>query len=203
MTTPEFYFTLDKPGIAEFKDRGSKFIAYAYPLLDLADFKMKLAALKKEHPKAVHHCFAYRLGTNENVFRVSDDGEPSGTAGKPILGQLDSKQLTNTLVVVVRYFGGTLLGVPGLINAYKTAASLAIQTAPIVQRTIEMNYDLQFDYTSLNDVMMIIKQSNCTVVLQEAQLFYHMVIGIPATKVSEVLHRLSDLRNVEVIKQKN
>jgi uncharacterized YigZ family protein len=115
---PDYYTTIDRPGVAEFKDRGSQFIAYAYPLADLADFKEKLAVLKKEHPKAVHHCFAYRLGLDGTQYRVSDDGEPSGTAGRPILGQIDSKQLTNILIVVVRYFGGTLLGVPGLIQAY-------------------------------------------------------------------------------------
>jgi putative IMPACT (imprinted ancient) family translation regulator len=105
-----FFNTIDKPSSAEFKDRGSKFIAYAFPISSVEDFKLKLNDIKKEHPKATHHCFAYRLGTDGNNFRVSDDGEPSGSAGRPILGQIDSKQLTNTLVIVVRYFGGTLLG---------------------------------------------------------------------------------------------
>ena len=114
------YYTIEKPSVAEFKDRGSKFIAYAFPITDVIEFKEKLSALKKEHPKAVHHCFAYRMGLDGINFRVSDDGEPSGTAGRPILGQIDSKQITNVLIVVVRYFGGTLLGVPGLINAYKS-----------------------------------------------------------------------------------
>ncbi|KAI9435670.1 ribosomal protein S5 domain 2-type protein, partial [Russula earlei] len=112
---------------AEFKDRGSRFIAYAYPIQSADDCKRYLQELKKEHPKAVHHCFAYRLGLDGNSFRVSDDGEPSGTAGKPIMGQIDSKQLANVLIVVVRYFGGTLLGVPGLINAYRSAAAMALQ----------------------------------------------------------------------------
>ena len=125
------YYTIEKPSMAEFKDRGSKFIAYAFPIADAGEFKEKLAALKKEHPKAVHHCFAYRLGLDGTNFRVSDDGEPSGTAGRPILGQIDSKQLTNVLIIVVRYFGGTLLGVPGLINAYKTAAALALELPPL------------------------------------------------------------------------
>lgn len=200
MSVPEFYFTIDKPAIAEFKDRGSRFIAYAYPLNEVADFKEQLQILKKDHHKAVHHCFAYRIGLDGNNFRVSDDGEPSGSAGKPILGQIDSKQLTNTLVIVVRYFGGTLLGVPGLINAYKTAASLALQSAPIVQKTVEINYDLHFDYTALNDVMMVVKQTNCTIIKHETQLFCHMIIGIPATRLQEVVHRLNDLRNVEMKK---
>ena len=117
MTNDSSYHTIEKPSVAEFKDRGSKFIAYAYPIADANDFKEKLTAIKKEHPKATHHCFAYRLGLDGTIFRVSDDGEPSGTAGRPILGQIDSKQLTDSLIIVVRYFGGELLGVPGLINA--------------------------------------------------------------------------------------
>ena len=112
-TNPTFYNTIEKPSLAEFKEKGSKFLAYAYPIETVEDFKKHLQNLKKEHPKAVHHCFAYRIGTDGNTFRVSDAGEPSGTAGKPILGQIDSKAITNTAIIVVRYFGGTLLGVPG------------------------------------------------------------------------------------------
>jgi uncharacterized YigZ family protein len=123
MNELEFYKTINQPASAEFKDRGSKFIAFAFPVETPDDFKNHLQQLKKEHPKAVHHCFAYRIGTDGNNFRVSDDGEPSGTAGKPILGQIDSKEVTNVAVIVVRYFGGSLLGVPGLINAYKTVTS--------------------------------------------------------------------------------
>src|SRR5262245_49830331 len=132
----DFYNTIEKTSAAEFKDRGSKFIAYTFPIAN--DFKEKLALIKKEHPKATHHCFAYRLGLDSNNFRVSDDGEPSGSAGRPILGQIDSKQLTNVLVIVVRYFGGTLLGVPGLINAYKNSAALALQVTPVVRKPVEV-----------------------------------------------------------------
>ena len=149
------YLAIEKSAFAEFKDRGSKFIAFAFPMLTADDFKMQLQLLKKEHPKAVHHCFAYRIGLDGNNFRVSDDGEPSGSAGRPILGQIDSKLLTNTGVIVVRYFGGTLLGVPGLINAYKTATVMALQLVPIVEKAIEIIYELQFDYTRMNEVMMI------------------------------------------------
>src|SRR4051812_33732861 len=112
MENKEFYYTIERPATTELKERGSKFIAYAYPINSVDDFKNRLNELKKLHPKATHHCFAYRIGTDGNNFRVSDAGEPSGTAGKPILGQIDSRQLTNILVAVVRYFGGTLLGVP-------------------------------------------------------------------------------------------
>ncbi|MDI3321820.1 IMPACT family protein [Pinibacter soli] len=200
MSDQEFYYTIDKTAVAEYKDKGSKFIAYAFPIKDADDFKARLAELKKEHPKASHHCFAYRLGLDGNNFRVSDDGEPSGTAGKPILGQIDSKQLVNTLVVVVRYFGGTLLGVPGLINAYKMAASLVLQVLPLSQRPVEVSYKVDFDYTCMNDVMMIVKQTGCTIIKQEIQLFSHLIIGIPKTRLQEVVYKLEELRNVEVKK---
>jgi uncharacterized YigZ family protein len=195
----DFYYTIEKPSIAEFKDRGSKFIGYAFPIQAAEDFKSRLQELKKEHPKATHHCFAYRLGLDGNAFRVSDDGEPSGTAGKPILGQIDSKSLTNVVVFVVRYFGGTMLGVPGLINAYKTATALALQLTPIVQKAVEIKYTLRFDYTQMNPVMMIVKQSNCTILSQELQLFCEMKVGIPRNKLQEVLDKLHDIQGVEVL----
>jgi len=195
-----FYFTIDKTSVAEFKDRGSKFIAYAYPLSTTEEFKQYLQSLKKEHPKAVHHCFAYRIGTDGNNFRVSDDGEPSGSAGRPILGQIDSKEMTNVAVIVVRYFGGTLLGVPGLINAYKTATALALQVVPIVQKQMEVIYQLQFDYTQMNDVMMVLKQMGCTILSQELQLFCIMKTGIPLSRQDEVLFKLNDIQGLHLDK---
>ena len=202
MQQKEFYNTIGQPSIAEFKDRGSRFIAYAFPIKDAEDFKATLQQLKKEHPKAVHHCFAYRLGLDGNNFRVSDDGEPSGTAGKPILGQIDSKELTNTLVVVVRYFGGTLLGVPGLINAYKSVTSMALQLTPLVAKAVEVNYMLQFDYTRMNEVMVLVKKYNCTVLEQETQLFCILKTGVPLNRLEEFLYKIGDLRNVEIQKIK-
>src|SRR3984957_21337896 len=133
----DIYYTIEKTATAEFKDRGSKFVGYACPVKTVVECKEKLNEIKKEHPKATHHCFAYRIGLDGNSFRVSDDGEPSGTAGRPILGQIDSKGLVNVLIVVVRYFGGTLLGVPGLINAYGSAPALALKMTPLVQRRVE------------------------------------------------------------------
>ena len=195
-----YYYSIDKTAVAEFKDRGSRFIAYAYPLKDAEDFKKILQGLKKEHPKAVHHCFAYRIGYDGNNFRVNDDGEPSGSAGKPILNAIDSKQLTNVLIIVVRYFGGTLLGVPGLINAYKSAAAMALQLVPFIQYPIEINYQLQFDYTMMNEVMMIVKQFNCTVIKQDYQLFNILEIGIPKARLQEALDKLKELHTVEVKK---
>lgn len=146
----------------------------------------------------MHHCFAYRIGNDGNNFRVSDDGEPAGTAGKPILAQLDSKGIINAAVIVVRYFGGTLLGVPGLINAYKSTTSLALQLTPIVQKQIEIIYSLEFDYTQMNLVMTIIKQFNCTILQQESQLFCLLKIGVPKNRETEVLYSLKELKDVEI-----
>ena len=150
---PFYYYTIEQPSMAEFKDRGSKFLAFAYPAKDIDTCKKLLAQLKKEYGKAVHYCLAYRLGVDGSTFRVSDNGEPAGSAGRPILGQIDSKGLTNVIVVVVRYFGGTLLGIPGLINAYKTATALALQLSPIIKKPIEIPYELNFDYHQMNEVM--------------------------------------------------
>jgi uncharacterized YigZ family protein len=194
----EHFTTIGKESFAEFKDRGSKFLAHAFPISSTEEFKTRLQELKKEHPKAAHHCFAYRLGIDGNSFRVNDDGEPSGTAGKPILGQIDSKQLTDVAVVVIRYFGGTLLGVPGLINAYKTATSLALQITPLVQKQVEKIYTVEFDYTRINEIMMLIKQYQCSIISQENQLFSVIRIGIPINRISEVVYKLGELEGVHV-----
>jgi uncharacterized YigZ family protein len=197
--TDEIYYTIEKTATAEFRDRGSRFIAYACPIRSVEDFKFKSSEIRKEHPKATHHCFAYRLGLDGNSFRVSDDGEPSGSAGRPILGQIDSKDLVNVLVVVVRYFGGTLLGVPGLINAYRSAAALALQTTPLIQKQVEQEFKVHFDYTQLNDVMIMIRQYNCRIVRQEIQLFCDMVLAVPRNRMADVKYKLQEMKNVEII----
>lgn len=194
----DFYFTIDSPGEAEFKDRGSKFLAFAFPLKNKDDFKIHLQRLKKEHPKAAHRCFAYRIGYDGKDFRVSDDGEPSGTAGKQILSQIDSKNLSDVLVIVTRYFGGTLLGVPGLINAYKTATILALQCTHIIQKSIEKNFLLHFNYTETNEVMRIIKQYNCKILKNEIQLFCKLETGIPVFRLTEVLYALGNIQHMEI-----
>jgi len=194
----DFYQTIEKESVAEFKDRGSRFIAYAFPISSADNFKKRLKGLKEEHPKAVHHCFAYRIGTDGNNFRSSDDGEPSGSAGRPILGQIDSKELTNTAIIVIRYFGGTLLGVPGLVNAYKTAASFALQVNPIVKKPVLINYRLQFDYTILNDVMRIIKKNDCIVLKQDLQLFCMIETSIPKTNIELCVLQLKNLKSMEL-----
>ena len=184
--------------MAEFKDRGSRFIAYAFPVLSADDFKKRLKEIKEEHPKAAHHCFAYRIGTDGNNFRSSDDGEPSGSAGRPILGQIDSKELSNIAIIVVRYFGGTLLGVPGLINAYKTSASFALQLNPTIKKPVLINYRLQFDYTILNEVMRIIKKNNCLILKQELQLFCIMETSIPKQNLELCILQLKNLKGMEL-----
>lgn len=198
----EVYFTIEKTATAEYKDRGSKFIAYAFPVKNTDDVKECLLVVKKEHPKATHHCFAYRLGTDGLQFRASDDGEPSGTAGKPILGQIDSKQLTDTIVIVVRYFGGTLLGAPGLINAYKMATALVLQLIPAVQKNVERKFQLSFDYTILNVVMNTIKQNNCSILSQELQLFCAVEIGVPLANKELCLLRLKEIYGLEIRESK-
>lgn len=193
-----YYRTIEKEGSAEFKDRGSRFLAFAFPIARVDEFKKRLKALKEEHHKAVHHCFAYRLGFDGNNFRSSDDGEPAGSAGKPILGQIDSKELTNLAVIVVRYFGGTLLGIPGLINAYKTSAALALQVAPIIQKPIEIIYNIAFDYTRMNDVMQIIKKYNCSIIKQDMQLFCTMELGIPQANLELVLIKFKEIQGLSI-----
>lgn len=196
----EFYSTIESKGIAEFKDRGSRFLAHAFPLTDVSSFKKIIQDLKKEHPKAVHHCFAYRIGITGDVFRASDDGEPSGTAGKPILGQIDSKELTDVLIIVVRYFGGTLLGVPGLINAYKTVSSLVLQTVPAVRRNVEVKYEIHFEYSDMNEVLKAVKQCNGIAFEQELQLFPFIKVRVPIISEQLLLAVVSNLPNVRMDK---
>ncbi|HMU25443.1 MAG TPA: YigZ family protein [Ferruginibacter sp.] len=184
--------------MAEYKDRGSTFLAYIFPCASTRVFKAKMQELKKEHPKAVHYCFAYKIGTDGNNFRSSDDGEPSGTAGKPILRQIESKKLTDTGIIVVRYFGGTLLGVPGLIQAYKTSSLLALQIVPIISKPILKFYQLQFGYPVLNEIMVIIKQLNAEIQTKETQLFCKLSVGVPLNKLEEFIMRIKNLANVEM-----
>jgi len=199
---PNYYQTIEQHASAAFSDRGSKFIALAFPVDSIDQFKTVLNTVKKEHPKASHHCFAYRIGAEGMTYRVTDAGEPAGTAGRPILGQIDSKGLTNTCVIVVRYFGGTLLGVPGLINAYKSAASMALQLTPLVRKSVEIAYEIQFDYTVTNDVLKALKRFNCSILRQEMQLFCLYDIGIPKIHENECHRMLEDVRGL-VLKKKS
>jgi len=192
------YNTIEQEGQASFKDRGSTFIGYSFPLDSVDDFKPIIQKLKKEHPKAAHFCFAYKIGKDGNKFRSSDDGEPSGSAGKPILRQIESKGLTDVVVVIVRYFGGSLLGVPGLIHAYKSTAAMALQVIPTIRKPLLFNIKLQFDYTNMNEISTIIKQYNCQIIHQENLMFSTYSIGVPVEIKEEVLFKFKQLRNVEI-----
>jgi len=161
------YLTLADPVTGEFRDRGSKFLAYAWHIRSEPEVQQHLESLRKLHPKARHYCYAYRLGLDKNNFRANDDGEPSGTAGKPMLGQIDSFGLTNVFVVVVRYFGGTLLGTSGLINAYRNATQDAFLKANIVEQLVEDVYQLTFGYDLMPDVMNAVKKMEVKVLRQD------------------------------------
>lgn len=167
MLFSDTYLTIEKSAEAIFKDKGSKFLAFAYPVENDQQIKEILNQLKKEHHTANHHCYAYRLGADQMNFRANDDGEPNNTAGKPILGQIQSNDLTNVLIVVVRYFGGTLLGVSGLINAYKNSAAEVIKTATIIEKQILFHYTIQFYFEHVNDVMKLLKQLDCKITSQQ------------------------------------
>lgn len=193
----EFFFTITKNSTATFKDKGSSFIAFAYPMSDEATFKILLQNIKRNHTKARHICFAYRLGTDGLVYRSFDDGEPSGSAGKPILNVIDAKSLTNTVIFVVRYFGGSLLGIPGLINAYKTAAQLSLQIIPIETIPIYKSYKLFLNYVNLNEVISVFKNNNCIIMEQRQNLFIEMDIKVPLSVLKLVQSRLSNLYDIE------
>ena len=201
MVTGDKYTTIAVPGFGDFRDRGSKFLAYSYPVSNQQEIKDKLQALKKEHPKANHHCVAWRLGTDGMQYRASDDGEPSGSAGKPMLGQIDSMGLTNVLVVVVRYFGGTLLGVPGLINAYKVATAMALDNLPRVEKWIEGMYEINFDYPAMGEVLYLLKQAEANIYQQDLQLFCVIKAGIPRPNIAACIKKLSEIRGVTVKQQ--
>ena len=157
MLFDDHYITIEEICFAELKDRGSKFIGIAYPIKEEKDVKEILQKIKKEHSQANHHCYGFRLGPDPSAFRFSDDREPSGSAGQPILGAIQSHQLSDVLVVVVRYFGGTLLGVPGLISAYRGAAQAALENAKTKERTINFKYEIEFPFEITNDVYQFLR----------------------------------------------
>ncbi|MCF6347237.1 MAG: YigZ family protein [Flavobacteriaceae bacterium] len=200
MLEKDTYKTVVKPsdGVI-FKDRGSKFLGYAYPLHREDQVKAFVDNLKKEHHKARHWCYAWQLGSDAIKFRVNDDGEPNNSAGQPIYGQILSKELTNVLVVVVRYFGGTKLGVGGLVNAYKTSAQLALEAAQIITRTIDIHFKLIFEYQYMNKVMRIIKEKNATIVAQKMELNCEYEVSIRKKEASAIKIAFEELRHVKVV----
>jgi len=192
------YHTIAGPSEGLNKEKGSKFLAFAYPVHNTDEVKQHLEALRKEYFDARHHCYAYILGPTKDVYRVNDDGEPSGTGGRPIHGQLLSADLTDTLIVVVRYFGGVLLGASGLANAYKTAARDAIEHAEIVEKTIDVRYRLQFEYVLMNDVMRIVKEFGLTPMNQDYNLDCRLELSVRQSQSVRLYDALAKLRAVTI-----
>ena len=197
MLFSDTYLTIETPQQITFKDKGSKFLAFAFPVENDKQVKDSLLQLKKEHPTANHHCYAYIIGADKANTRANDDGEPSYTAGKPILGQIQSHDLTNILIVVVRYFGGTLLGVSGLINAYKTSAAEVIKSSTIIEKQILLKYAIHFPFEQLNDVMKLLKQLDCKIHEQHFDTSCSLTISIRkanSESCEEKLKKITELK---------
>lgn len=190
------YLTIDSPAEGMYKDKGSKFLSFAHPVRTVEEVKIILAEKRKEFYDARHVCYAYMLGFERKTFRTNDDGEPSGTAGRPILGQINSSGLTDILIVVVRYFGGTLLGTSGLIQAYKSAAADAINRAPTVERIVEQMFESTFGYGQLNAVMRVIKDFGLTIVSQRQEADCTLTFRVRLSDIDAVTARFEKLGSV-------
>ena len=199
--TKDTYNTITSPSKEViFKDRGSKFYGYAFPVKTEVEIKEHIENLKKSHFNARHWCYAWQLGKEYNQYRANDDGEPSNSAGMPIYGQLQSFNLTNTLIVVVRYFGGTKLGVGGLIQAYKTAAQWALEESKIIEKTIDVHFKLLFDYPEMNVVMRIIKDKNLKIIHQKLELNCEYTLSIRLKDADRIFNVFDNTYKVEIKK---
>jgi uncharacterized YigZ family protein len=185
------YNTIKETSKGVYKEKGSRFLSFAYPIRDAEEVKPIIDLIRKEHHEARHHCFAYMLGKERTTWRVNDDGEPSGTAGRPILGQINSAELTNILIVVSRYFGGTLLGVSGLINAYRSAAADAISNSKIIECSLKDYYEICYPFISMNDVMKILKEDSIEQSGQIFELECKISINFRISLKDKILKRLS------------
>lgn len=192
------YKTIAGPAEGIYREKGSKFIALAFPVESEAQIKEKLAEIQKQYFDARHHCYSYILGPNKDAYRLNDNGEPSGTAGRPIHGQLLSKDLTNTLVIVVRYFGGIKLGVSGLINAYKTAAKDALDHATIIEKTVDETYKVSFDYSVMNSVMQLLKDPYVSILGQGYEDRYLISFKIRRREADRIVTALKKINTVKV-----
>jgi uncharacterized YigZ family protein len=181
-----------------FKEKNSKFFGYAFPIQNEEEVKLYLEQLKKQHFPARHWCYAYQLGTDKISYRANDDGEPNNSAGMPIYGQIQSFELTNVLVVVVRYFGGVKLGVGGLISAYKTSAQMALENAIIIEKTIDVHFQLFFEYKNMNKVMRIVKEKNLEIIHQEMTENCILTISTRKKNAEKVFDIFSNLFEVEI-----
>ena len=198
MLFEDTYKTIITKSESIFRDKASRFIAVAIPVSSESEAKGKLDELKKEYYDATHHCYAYRIGHDKSIFRSNDDGEPSGTAGKPIYNQILSKDLTNILIVVIRYFGGTKLGVPGLINAYKTSAKEALDNAEIITRTAKEIYELRFGYEIMNDVMKFIKDEKIEQIEHEYKDDCNVIVGIRKNNAGALIEKIKLIKGMSV-----
>lgn len=198
MLFDDTYRTIAGPAEGLFKDRGSRFLAFAFPVTTEDEIKIHLERLRKEHFGANHHCYAWRLGVDKQRFRANDDGEPSGTAGRPILGQLQSFDLTNVVVIVVRYFGGTLLGAGGLVQAYKQSAAEALNAATIIEKHITEVYALQFKYDAMNGVMKLLKEFDAEQRAQVFEIECSLEFSVRMRDADALCAALKKLENVEL-----
>ncbi len=199
MNAFDAYQSIGAPSQGLFKDNGSRFIAFAFPVETEDEVKEHVSALKKEYHDARHHCFAYRLGYKGDVWRAADDGEPAGSAGRPILGQIDSLGLSDILVVVVRYFGGIKLGIPGLIRAYKTSTADALQQASVIPKVAGKNWKVEFDYLSMNDVMKVLKDMNLTPSAQDFGEKCSLTVRVRLSEEENFKKRLDSFANLKEI----
>ncbi len=183
-----------------FKEKNSKFFGYAFPVLDEEQIKNYLEQVKKEHFSARHWCYAYQLGTEKISFRANDDGEPNNSAGMPIYGQIQSFEVTNILIVVVRYFGGVKLGVGGLISAYRTTAQMTLESAGIIEKTIDVSFKLTFDYKNMNKVMRIIKEKNLEIVSQKMEMNCEIILSTRKKNAENLFDIFSNLFEIEIVK---
>ncbi|MBT8264977.1 MAG: YigZ family protein [Bacteroidia bacterium] len=201
MSEKDTFKTIIKPSTEVlFKDKNSKFFGYAFPVDTEDSVKTHLADLRKVHYNAGHFCYAYQIGTTDFKFRANDDGEPNNSAGQPIFGQIQSHELTNILIVVVRYFGGTKLGVGGLINAYKTAAQLAIEASKVKERTIDVVYKLVFEYKDMNKVMRKIKENQLNIVNQEMDLTCRLEISVRKSEAHRIFELFDHQFGVNIVR---
>ncbi len=192
--------TIKEKSYGEFKDRGSKFMAYAFPFEDENNLKEIIAELKKEHIKARHFCFAYKIGLGDNSFRSNDDGEPSGSAGKPILNAILSAELSDVLIVVVRYFGGSLLGVPGLINAYRSSAEEALANAAIFSNFLTEDYQFRFGFDNIESIMRIIKTYNLEIIEQRYEPECVFILRLNKDSEEIIIAELEAFRSFKIEK---
>ena len=181
-----------------FKEKSSKFFGYAFPVASETEIKEILESLKKQHPAARHWCYAWQIGTEKVQFRANDDGEPSNSAGMPIYGQIQSFGITNILIVVVRYFGGIKLGVGGLISAYKTAAQMALEVSEIVEKTIDVDYLITFDYKNMNKVMRVIKEKNLNIVSQKMENNCEIEISTRKKNAETIFEIFNSMFEIEI-----